>query len=149
MEFDRYKQNQWQYMMALLCLIASMGLFIFTAYILPFLLLKVNYDIPEFIFHWQHYLVRSYNMTPDAASWTVFLIFLLLSIVTAVLAYVFSNNIDNVLVEPEVDKTEEKPKARQEAKETTRVLSKIIFIVIIVFSVAALLEWLIYIPPGQ
>jgi len=147
MENDRYKQSPALYITGIISLVISLTLFAFTAYILPYLIFEWRYDIPEFIAHWHHGLQLKHAFSEAAASWLIFLFFFLLACLSGIVAYYASNHVDNAIygIEPEpVEKPEE---VRVELTEGTRLVFKIIFLILVVIIAAIVFELLLYIPP--
>ena len=145
MEPDRYRQNHFLYVIGLIFLVFSLSLFAFSAYIIPFLLFKWSYDVPEFISTWQQWLLeRDYSNA--AACWLIFLFFIVLALFCAAIAHIASNRIDNKLYKTEVEAKVEPARSTDDTKETTNLLVKIVFIVILVFIGALLFQWLISSP---
>lgn len=135
------------YIAGMICLVISMALLVFSAYIFPFLLFNWVYDVPEFVLRWRQFFQVDYGFSLLRASWGVFCVFFIPALIMALLAYVFSHRIDAELHGVETPVQEKKEKISLEVKATTSILSKIIFTVILVFIIVTLFEWLIYIPP--
>jgi len=118
MEPERYRQNHFLYVIGLIFLIFSLSLFAFSAYIIPFLLFKWSYDVPEFVSNWHHWLLER-NYSEAAACWLIFLSFIGLALLCAAIAHIASNRIDNQLYETDVKDKVEPARSTDDTKETT------------------------------
>ena len=147
MEKDRYQQNHALYIISMISMILSISIFCFTAYILPFLLFGWIYDVPGFILYWQEWFQRQYGMTDFSSSGLVFLIFFVLGLMTALIAYITSNRLENEVLDIHPENKDRLVRIKRDAKETASILSKIVIIVILVFIAVALFEWILYVPP--
>lgn len=73
---DRYEVNKPVYIIGLISQICSLASLMLACYILPYLIWGLNYDVPEFISHWQTFLQDKFDYTDQAANrailWTLF-----------------------------------------------------------------------------
>ncbi|MDA9272196.1 hypothetical protein N9Q05_02315 [bacterium] len=142
MEPDRFQQNQVHYIVGLVCLVASLSLFAFCAYTLPYLMFSWHYTIPEFVLEWNNTLTVNYQFSTTAASWILFLGFFFPALIFAIIADVLSNHIDNEIHGIEPTKTVIDP----HLKESSNLALRIILIMILVFVAAELFQWIISTP---
>lgn len=149
MEPDRFRQNEYLYILGILFLVISLCLFAFTLYLTPYLLFKWVYDVPEFIVNWVHWLQRHKGYSDTGSRLVVFVLFLITSILTATVTYFSSHTIENKIHVEETteEEIEETPRERRDRRDTYRLLIQIMLIVLFVFVGVALFELLIYIPP--
>jgi predicted histidine transporter YuiF (NhaC family) len=149
MEQDRYQKNPQLFITSMLFFILSLSSLAFTAYLLPFLLLKLRYDVPEFVLYSMHWLQLNYNLTERMATSIIFLGLLIISLTVTGIAYALSNRLENQVNPIETETVEEaKPEGlTTETKETISVVTKIIIIVVLAFIGLMLFQWFIYIPP--
>lgn len=144
MEYDRYQENRFVYIVGIISLILSMSLFTLTLYIIPYLVFGITYSMPEFIPNWQQYLLNVYEFTNAGASWIIFVVLLSLSLFTALIAFLASNKIDNHLYGIKKTEEEQTKVARQ---ESINLIAKIALIVLTIFIIAGLIQWLTSVPP--
>ncbi|KTD21722.1 hypothetical protein [Legionella londiniensis] len=147
MEKNRYQQNHTLYIVCMINLVISIALFSFTLYLLPFLLFGWIYDVPEFVLTWREWMELRYEMTNLAASGFIFTVFFIFGLITAFIAYITSNKIENEIFGIKTENRDREIRIKREARETASVLSKIVMIIILVFIAVVLLEWFLYVPP--
>ena len=151
MEYDRYQTNKTVFVLGMIGLVLSIALILFSVYIFPAIILTWVYDIPEFIFHWIDWFEINYNLSSQAASWVVFLLFFIPGLILGIIAYYSSNRIDNQLYEVEPEEVvEDEPVSREERirqRETLTFGLKIFILIILVLILAAIFEWMLYIEP--
>ncbi len=148
MEKDKPRQSNAVFITGLTFLTISLSLFAFSIYILPYLVFKWNYDVPEFISNWQYWLQEKYNYREGAAAALIFLFFFVLSCISAGVSYLFSNYVEGVEQEKPVSSTDP-AEIKREVKDTASLLFKIIGIAILILIGLYLIQWLIYIPPTE
>lgn len=149
MEQDRYQHNPHLFIIAMIFFILSFSIITFTAYLVPYLLLKWRYDVPEFILYLQEWLELGQNVSERMASFIIFLGLMILSAIITVIAYALSNRLENQIHpdESSLQSAEHSPQGlTTETKETISVISKIIIILVLAFIVLLLFQWFIYIP---
>ena len=95
MEPDRYHHNQKDYIIGIICLICSLTLFAFSAYITPYLAFDWHYLLPDFISHLMHILQSGYRLRHSVKACLVFAIFFIPAVILVIIADVASNRIDN------------------------------------------------------
>lgn len=147
MEPDRYKQNKNLYVVGMVFLIISLSLFAFSAYILPHLLLKWRYSVPEFISHWRQWLQMQHQYSEEMASLLIFLFFFLLAFFSAVIAYATSNRIDDEIYTTETSVEPARAETINENKKTLMLVLKITIIILVAILMVTVFELLIYHPP--
>jgi hypothetical protein len=148
MEIDRFKQNGPLYIFSVVFLVLSIGLFAFSLFTAPYLLFDARYDVPEFISYWVYSLQIGSEYSERYAKTIIFLFFVVLSGIFGILAYLFSNRIEDKLYhEDEHVSSKRKLRMRNEQREAYQFLLKVILVVILVFIGVAIFQLLIYIPP--
>lgn len=151
MEPDRYEVNHKLFITSMICLMLCICLLIFALYLLPFFLFGWWYDIPAFILHMQEYFTSEQNYSANAANTLIFMIFLLPALITGAIAYFSSQKIENKLYHLDDKVIEDNPERRQkraaDVKESMLFSTKLILIIIMVITIAAIVEWVIYVPP--
>lgn len=148
MEQDRYQQNPQLFITAMVFFILSFSILAFTAYLVPYLLLKWRYDVPGFIVYLEEWLVLTQNVSERMASFIIFLSLMILSAIITAIAYALSNRLENQVIPDENAQAETPPQGlTTETKETISVITKIIIIVVLAFIGLLLFQWFIYIPP--
>jgi len=153
MEPDRFEQSHAYFITGIVCLLISLSFFGLSLYMLPYLIFNLHYSLPELMVDLFGYMLSNYQVSSTAATWIVFLMFLSVAIISAIIAYIASNHIDNKIHKVEVEE-EEKPqdwnKLKQGTKDSGRFLFKIIMIVGFVFVISMLFQWVISAPtPSQ
>lgn len=101
MEQDRFSHNQKLYILGMVCLLLSLGLFVFSLYIIPFFIWDLNYNVPYFILALLNLFQEEYDYSIAASKVIVWFIFFIPSIVTGLVSYVVSNYIDNQIYKAE------------------------------------------------
>lgn len=144
MEEDRYQKNHLLFIIGLLSLMISLVFIAFTLYLLPHLLFGWIYDAPEFVPFLIERFQSQYNMTEGGASKLILLIFFLLSLIFVAIAYFSSNRIEREIFKSELTNTNKPVRFKKNTREGLTLGLKILFIIIIVFVVASLLQWIIY-----
>lgn len=152
MDRSRLGQSPTVYVLGMIALVLSIGMFLFGAYLVPNLLLGVKYAIPEFVAHLRHWLHLEYQLTDSEAEFYIVLGFFSVGALSAILAYKASNHIDNKLyLEKEIqpDESENSENMNSNDEKTVSLTIKIIIWILVAIMVVSLLEWLIYIPPVE
>lgn len=144
---DLYQKNHTLYIVGLISLVVGLTLFIFTLYMLPHLLFGWRYDIPSFIMDWREWIQFRYGIREVAAARLVLVLLFIVSVLCLLVAYFSSNNLDKELITSEVEEIEKPARIKESTKEELSLGLKILLIIISVFILAALFEWLIYTPP--
>ncbi len=148
MEPDRYQHSHKHYIIGIVCLVISLGLFATSIYILPYLWFGWHYNMPEFILNWLNSLQSDYQFKSASASWLIFLGFFLPALIFAIVADIMSNRIDNEIHGITPKKTVRQPQAPRD-KESSSLALRIILIVILVFLAAELFQWAISTTPQE
>lgn len=146
MEPDRYQHNHAYYIIGILCLVTCLSLFATSLYILPYLWFGWHYSMPEFILDWISSIQTTYQFSVVASSWLVFLIFFLPALFFALVADILSNRIDSEIhgiPQKKLKKNKEAPSN----KESSRLILRIVLIVILVFIASELFQWAISTTP--
>lgn len=142
MEPDRYQENHQYYIVGIICLVFGLSLFALSIYILPFLAFDWHYVVPDFIISWLSWFQFTYKSSNAAASWLVFLILFIPSLVLIIIADILSNRIDNQIygITPQ---TEQKRIEESDDKESNRLIITIVAIIVLVFIAAEFFQWFI------
>ncbi|MDP3562031.1 MAG: hypothetical protein Q8R83_07635 [Legionellaceae bacterium] len=148
MEPDRFVQDEKSYIVGILCLIISIGLFAFSFYLFPFLVLGWHYSIPEFIPIWGNDLQQYYQLSDEASSWLLFLVLFVPAIVFAVIADILSNRIDAEIHGIQPKRIANKEQDIAPIKESNQLIFKIAGIIVLVFIAARLFQWAISSTPN-
>lgn len=148
MEKDRFGKNQRLYIIGLVSLILAVGLFLFSIYIIPFLVFDMQYDVPLFVNSMIFYFRDNYSYNLASSKFITWLIFFVPCVVTGIISYFVSNHIDDELLEiksDEVDEneTETKAKKRQPSGDTGLLVGKIIFFMVFIVGIILFLQMLI------
>lgn len=147
MEPDRFLQNQKSYIIGIVCLVVSLGMFAFSLYVFPFLIFGWHYGIPSFLSIWMISLQDYYHLSETAASWLIFLGLFLAGVFLAIIADVLSNQIDNQIYGISPDKSVKKVKKPNPSNtETKGLVFKLLIIMLLVFFVAEFFQWAISSP---
>jgi len=144
MEEDRYQKHHVLYIIGLLSLVASLSLFAFTLYILPYLVFGWRYDAPGFIHLWKELLIVKYHFSSSAASQIIGVPFFLLALVFAFIANFSSNRMDNEIYSTELAVENKEQNTRKSPNESIALVLNILLIIVLVFVGAELFQWLIY-----
>lgn len=147
MENDRFTQNRKIFTICMISLLLSLSLFAFAFYILPNLLWDWNYDVPEIIFTWRMWFVNSYGFSERRAKGIIFLIFFIPALITGMISYFTSNQIENEILGVVKEKAVEENVVVTDFKETLMFILKLIAVVLLVIICVFLIEWLLTVPP--
>ena len=143
MEPDRYEQNHKFYIAGLACLVISMALFGFGAYIFPRVVFGLNYGIPDVIFNWITLVHIAYGMTEKQAGWLVLFVFFLFGFLFSFITYLLSSQIEKEIYAVEQPEQVEVKPPRKTNQETGPLVLKMLMIVGLIFVVAKLFQWAI------
>lgn len=146
MEPDRYQQNKFLFILGMACLVLSIGLFLFSMYLLPYLIWNWYYDLPEFISTLNHWLVEQKGLQDSTASWAVFLIFFIPALLLGIIADIASNRIDNKVCGIKPEEIATAPGPEKKWGESTKLGLKIMYLIILVIVAIAVLQWIISTP---
>lgn len=149
MEEDRYQKTHTPFILGLLSLVLALTLFAFFLYLLPHTLFSWQYNVPEFILDWREWLEYKYNFTEPVASKYILFLFFGLAMIFTIIAYIASHLIDNQLLPHEMGDMNKPVKFKKNGREALNLGLKIFVIIIIVFILGALFEWLIFDPATQ
>lgn len=95
MEYDRYKGHNKLYILGIVSLILCVGFFLFSMFILPFLIWNLPYDVPEMISNLIAYFQYKLFYTYRSSATIVWMMFFIPSIITGFISYYASNAIDD------------------------------------------------------
>jgi hypothetical protein len=143
MEYDRYQQNHSLFIIAMSCLVLSMGLFGFSIYIAPALIWEIHYNIPPFVINWREILHLEYEYTEKASAWLVFLTFFIPACIAGYIAYLTSNQLENQVyhIEPETPDPTVVEERSEDLRESTGLGLKIFLLIVMVIIVTVIFQW--------
>ncbi len=148
MEYDRYNENNKLYIVGIICLVLCLGFLFFSLYILPFLIWGLHYDVPEFISRMLSYFEDNYYFSHYFSAICVWFIFFIPSVITGIISYFISNNIDDHLLgivkQSDEEVEQHSVEVRQELKESAGLGIKILFLMVLVVLGVILLQFLLY-----
>lgn len=142
MEADRYQQSHTFFIIGLISLIIGLFGLSFSLYLFPSLILGVSYDIPGFIIDWKYWFVSDHSFSEKGAAWAVIMFIFSPSLIALLIADVCSNHIDNQIYHVE------KRHVGNKGSAAVALFLKLLMLMVLVFIIARLLEWMIYIPPA-
>lgn len=148
MEPDRYQQSHPLYVFGMISLLISLGSLLFSIFILPHLLLGWHYDVPEFISFWREWLIETYGVSIDHASWIIAAFFVALALVFGIAAYFASTRIENAIYpkQTKVVQDEQIEKTRS-VKGSPHFFWKVMGFIILAYIATFAFQWLISVPP--
>ncbi|KTD62720.1 hypothetical protein [Legionella shakespearei] len=148
MEQDRYSANHKLYIVGIISLILSIGLFFFSMFILPFLIWNLHYDVPDFISHMIIYFQNKMNYSLPASKFLSWLIFFVPCLIAGYISYYISNYIDDQIlgIKTEEEIEEEKQSAilvHKEIRASIGLAAKIFLLMILIVCIILLLHQLV------
>ena len=149
MEPDRYQQSHSLYILGMISLLISLGIFLFLIFILPHLLLGWHYNVPEFISFWREWLIETHGMSVEHSSWMIAAFFATLAFVFGIVAYVASTRIENAIYPRQTQVLTDKPIKRRTRglKDPTPFFWKVMGFVILAYIATFVFHWLLTVPP--
>jgi hypothetical protein len=147
------ERNDKFFLLGLVSLAASLFFFPLAIYLFPQAYFGWTYHIPNFLSNFNVYLQDVFGMTLRSASWTVFYIVFLTAVVFANIAYLSAvrtrHDIKRIIPYEHVDEAVVRLKqANQNRRETIFLVIKLFFIMMLVFSVAKIVQWVVTISPS-
>ncbi len=146
MEPDRYQKNHPLYIFGMVCFLISMGLLLFSFFMLPHLLFGARYDVPEFIAHWREYLASVFGITDKYASTLISLFLTLSGILFGFGAYYASTRLDNVIYGIKDTKEPGGFHISTETQESLHVFWKVLALIALFYIVIFIFLWLLSAP---
>lgn len=150
MEPDRYSQNHLSYIVGMCCLIISLGLFAFSLYLFPNLILGWRYSLPMFIEDFSLMLGDQYQLSKPMITWLIFIALDLPAVLLFIVADILSNKIDaQIYGISKSDRSRpsqsvvDARKSNAVDEESKGLVFKIIMVIIVVFVVAEFFQWAI------
>lgn len=151
MDIDKNLSNSNFFIFGVICLVCCIAFFLFSAFILPFMIWNLSYSVPDFVIYLISYFEDHYNYTEAQSRFWVWLIFFIPAIITGLISYFISHRIDNEVlgIEPEneeEDTEEQKLQAeqkRQELKDSAALGFKILFLMATIVAAILLLQFII------
>ena len=146
METDRYEKNHPLYIFGMICFLISMGVLLFSLYMLPYLMFGVLYDVPEFIAFWREYLVSDLGMTDNHALMLIYLSFTFCWLLFGLGAYYASIRIENAIYAINDTKKPGGMHLSPETKESLYVFWKVMALIAFFYGVIFVFHWLLSAP---
>lgn len=148
MEFDRYQKHHKLYLLGIICLLSCLSLLFYSFYLLPFLLWKLNYSVPQLIISSIALLEDNYGFSNGQSRGIIGLILFTLILLTGLVSYYVSNSIDNEIYKSELALPDKETKIHSEEiqkdiKESATIGFEIIFLMILVVVGLFVLQWLL------
>ena len=147
MEFDRYQDHHKLYILGLISLLFCLSLLFFSLYISPFLIWKLDYQVPDLVTALITFFEESYEFSEIKSRWIVGLLFFIPGLITGYISYYVSNAIDNEIyksdlttTENEAEKQHHSAEAQKNIKESVTVGFEIIFLMMMVLVILALIQ---------
>ena len=144
MDDDYFQKNNKLFIIGLISLVMALAFLGITLYMLPNLLFGWRYNTPAFFMIWREWLQTQYGYTQAGASKIVLLLFFIPTTVFIVISYFSSRRIDSQTLYSDLSSEIKFSQVRKQSREGVYLALKILFIMIFVFIVASLLQWLIY-----
>ena len=144
MEDDPSQRHHKLFIVGLVSLVMTLAFLGITLYMLPNLLFGLRYDTPEFFLFLNEWLQSQYGYTNTGASKIILLSLFIPTTFFMVVAYIFSNRIERQMINSDVSSVDNPVKFRKHGREGLYLALKILAIMIVVFIVASVLQWLIY-----
>ncbi len=142
MEPDRYQQHHVAYISGLFCLFASIGLFTFSLFLLPYLFFDWQYNVPDFIITFSARLQEKYILSQSGVAWAICFVLDFPAVILFVIADVLSNRIDKQIYGIQSsramprDNQDGVPEKQGSSAESRRLIFKIVLLILIIFIVA-------------
>ncbi|MGV3739733.1 MAG: hypothetical protein ACO1N3_00355 [Gammaproteobacteria bacterium] len=149
MEADRYQKHHVAYICGLFCLIASIVLFAFSLFLLPFLFFGWQYSVPEFVINFSALLQDKYTLSNSAVAWAICFALDFPAVILFVIADVLSNRIDKEIYGIQNSRysaaNEQENISLQPTTqvESGKLIVKIVLLIVIIFIVAQFFHWVI------
>jgi hypothetical protein len=143
MEEDRFRQRSKLYIFCMICLLFSLILIAFDAYILPYCLWDLHYDVPTFIIFWIEYIKEYYNYTDKMAKIILLSGFSLATIITGIVCFFASNKIENDICHVESRTFFQQDRLEHDLKETVSLSLQVVVVILLVIGAVFFVEWLI------
>ena len=149
MEADRYQKHHVAYISGLFCLIASIGLFAFSLFLLPYLFFGWQYSVPEFITDFSAFLQDKHALSNNAIAWVICFILDFPAVILFIIADVLSNRIDKEIYgisnsrSSKLNGEENIPVSPMPQEGSTKLIIKLGLLILIIFIVAQFFHWVI------
>lgn len=141
MEPDRYQQNHVAYISGLFCMFASIGLFAFSLFLLPYLFFGWQYNVPDFIIGFSAKLQEKYALTPSGVAWAICFALDFPAVILFVIADVLSNRIDKKIYGIQDSRRVSANNAdttgqKSSGIESSKLIFKIVLLILVIFIVS-------------
>jgi hypothetical protein len=142
MEPDRYQQHHVAYISGLFCLFASIGLFAFSLFLLPYLFFDWQYNVPDFVITFSTKLHEKYALSSSGVAWAICFALDFPAVILFVIADVLSNRIDNQIYgiqsqqATSLDNQDRSAVKQSSNTESRKLIFKIVLLILIIFIVS-------------
>lgn len=149
MEADRYQKHHVAYICGLFCLIASIGLFACSLFLLPYLFFGWQYNVPELVISFSALLQDKYTLSNNAVAWVICFALDFPAVILFVIADVLSNRIDKEIYGIQHSRSSVASEQENISLQSTppvesgKLIVKIVLLILIVFIVAQFFHWVI------
>ncbi len=149
MEPDRYQKHHAAYVIGLFCLLASIGLFALSLFLMPYLFFDWQYNVPDYVVYLNAKLQENYMLTQRTVAWGLCLILDFPAIILFLIADILSNKIDNKIYEAQnitsgsIYNQNDHPGLPNPNRDSARLIFKIILIIVFIFILAELFQVII------
>ena len=139
MEPDRYKQNHMAYVIGLICLLSSIGLFAFSLFLMPYLFFDWHYNVSGFVIEFTTMLQEHYGLSKSGVAWAVCFALDFPAVILFLVADILSNRIDKQIYglansRPSTHNNVDNASTQEET--SVWLIVKIILLILVVFIVA-------------
>ena len=152
MEADRYQKNHTLFIVGMISLLIGLCFMVFGLYLFPNLIFGWRYEVPGFIPVVKEWLQSSYHYSEAGAAQFIFFFLFLIGLLLIIVAYFSSNRIDDEIYHVELETAEEmekEEKPKEVNHEGMKFGMEMLLIVLAVFLLGGLFEWLIYTPSEE
>lgn len=144
------EKNDRYFIMSLISLAASLFLLPLALYLLPNAWFGWSYHLPDFILSSNDWLQDNFSLNDQAASWVVFGVILVLSLLFAGLAYFAATrpnaDMKHILTSTSEDDAAVKP-VKQDRRQLVFLIIKVAAIMILAYFIAQMMQWAIAVSP--
>lgn len=152
MEASRYKSNPILYITSIISMLLSLVVFLFAFYLIPYLLIGLQYDVPEFISHISHWFEIHFALKPFVSGILIFCILILLGIIFGLISKLTSVNIENRVLhirDESLTHKDSDPIGNEDRAlwKSLKFIIQLAGLILIVFIVLKIIEFVLYVPP--
>lgn len=145
MESNRFGGNNKLFIFGMLCLAISLGLFIFSLYLLPYFIFEWSYNVPDFILNLLAMYQDDYQYSSAGSKTVVWLLFFVPCVITGLISYFISRYFDNKMYGIPASEEPEKSSIdlKKEIKESASIGGKILGLMVAIVVVILLLQYFV------